>query len=249
MRNSGKMAFTLFLLGADGPLMFATASMADGDEKNAFATNARLLCIACAATVAIMALEVWVKTATRLQKVGPTGTEPSLRCVNFFCADSARGCIIPASLTAKRMQIYSMKANDQIIWRMFFGLLACRPLLALMKIAYLACCELFGDSFLEHPLNTEWQTAIRARTADEIEASKIHGWCFTDATEVVNNILHALAEHEHGIFVAVCQFGRELLTTSSQASETSNHGLLAQALAIADMRLKDWRDLPQAGQR
>jgi len=48
MGNSGKMAPTLFLIGADGPLMFATGSLADEDEKDAFATNARLLCIACA---------------------------------------------------------------------------------------------------------------------------------------------------------------------------------------------------------
>jgi len=60
MRNSGKMAPTLFLIGADGPLMFATGSLADEDEKDAFATNARLLCIACAATACVMALESWM---------------------------------------------------------------------------------------------------------------------------------------------------------------------------------------------
>ena len=64
MGNSGTMAPTLFLIGADGPLMFATGSLADGDEKDAFATNARLLCIACAATACVMALESWMKVAT-----------------------------------------------------------------------------------------------------------------------------------------------------------------------------------------
>jgi len=64
MGNSGKMAPTLFLIGADGPLMFATGSLADGDEKDAFANNARLLCIACAATACVMALESWMKVAT-----------------------------------------------------------------------------------------------------------------------------------------------------------------------------------------
>ncbi len=63
MGNSGKMAPTLFLIGADGPLMFATGSLADEDEKDAFATNARLLCIACAATACVMALESWMKLA------------------------------------------------------------------------------------------------------------------------------------------------------------------------------------------
>jgi len=64
MRNSGKMAPTLFMIGADGPLMFVPASLADGNEKDAFATTARLMCIAHAATVAVMALEAWMKTAT-----------------------------------------------------------------------------------------------------------------------------------------------------------------------------------------
>jgi hypothetical protein len=64
MRNSGKMAPTLFLIGADGPLMFATGSLADEDEKDTFATNARLMCIACAATACVMAIESWMKIAT-----------------------------------------------------------------------------------------------------------------------------------------------------------------------------------------
>lgn len=42
MRNSGKMAPAFFLIGADGPLMFATGSLADEDERDAFASNARL---------------------------------------------------------------------------------------------------------------------------------------------------------------------------------------------------------------
>ncbi len=72
MGNSGKMAPTLFLIGADGPLMFATGSLADGDEKDAFATNARLLCIACAATACVMALESWMKTATPAEELDMT---------------------------------------------------------------------------------------------------------------------------------------------------------------------------------
>ena len=63
MRNSGKMSPTLFLIGADGPLMFVPASLADETEKDAFATTCRLLCIAQAATACVMALESWMKTA------------------------------------------------------------------------------------------------------------------------------------------------------------------------------------------
>jgi hypothetical protein len=72
MRNSGKMTPTLFLIGADGPLMFVPASLADTDEKDAFATTARLVCIAHAATVAVMALEAWMKSATPGEKFDMT---------------------------------------------------------------------------------------------------------------------------------------------------------------------------------
>jgi hypothetical protein len=72
MRNSGKMSPTLFLIGADGPLMFAPASLVDADEKDAFANTARLVCIAHAATVCVMALEAWMKTATPGEKFDMT---------------------------------------------------------------------------------------------------------------------------------------------------------------------------------
>ena len=72
MRNSGKMSPTLFLIGADGPLMFTPASLADADEKDAFATTARLMCIAHAAKVAVMALEAWMKTAKPGEKLDLT---------------------------------------------------------------------------------------------------------------------------------------------------------------------------------
>jgi hypothetical protein len=72
MRNSGKMSPTLFLIGADGPLMFVPASLADANEKDAFATTARLVCIAHAATVSVMALEAWMKSATPGEKMDMT---------------------------------------------------------------------------------------------------------------------------------------------------------------------------------
>jgi hypothetical protein len=72
MRNSGKMSPTLFLIGVDGPLMFVPASLADANEKDAFATTARLVCIAHGATVIVMALEAWMKTATPGEKLDTT---------------------------------------------------------------------------------------------------------------------------------------------------------------------------------
>jgi len=72
MRNSGKMSPTLFLIGADGPLMFVPTSLVDANEKEAFADTARLVCIAHAATVCVMALEAWMKTATPGEKMDMT---------------------------------------------------------------------------------------------------------------------------------------------------------------------------------
>ena len=60
MRTSGKMAPTLFLIGTDGPIMVAATSLDGADEKDAFVTGARLLCIAQAATAVVVALEAWM---------------------------------------------------------------------------------------------------------------------------------------------------------------------------------------------
>ena len=72
MRNSGRMPPTLFLIGMDGPLMFMPESVADASAKDDFATNARLLCIAHAATAVVMALEAWMKTAKPNEKMDMT---------------------------------------------------------------------------------------------------------------------------------------------------------------------------------
>jgi len=66
------VAHTLFLIGADGPLMFVPASLGGTDEKDAFATTAWLVCVAHAATACVMALEAWMKTATPGEKLDTT---------------------------------------------------------------------------------------------------------------------------------------------------------------------------------
>jgi hypothetical protein len=63
MGNSGRMPPTLFLIGPDGPLMFMPENLADEHAKDNFATTARLMCIAHAATACVMALEAWAKFA------------------------------------------------------------------------------------------------------------------------------------------------------------------------------------------
>ena len=63
MRSSGAMRPALFLIGADGPLMIATTSLDGVEEKDAFVTAARLICIAQAATAVVVALEAWMSFA------------------------------------------------------------------------------------------------------------------------------------------------------------------------------------------
>ena len=63
MRSSGQMRPALFLIGADGPLMIAAASLDGVEEKDAFVTTARLICIAQAATAVVVALEAWMSFA------------------------------------------------------------------------------------------------------------------------------------------------------------------------------------------
>jgi hypothetical protein len=62
------MSPTLFLIGAEGPLLFVTASLMDADEKDAFATTARLVCIAHAAARNPASVKSNLKTQSGLRK-------------------------------------------------------------------------------------------------------------------------------------------------------------------------------------
>jgi hypothetical protein len=64
MRNMGRVPPTLFLIGADGPVLFMPENMADDRAKDDFATTARLMCLAHAASACAMTLEAWAKFAT-----------------------------------------------------------------------------------------------------------------------------------------------------------------------------------------
>jgi hypothetical protein len=72
MRNTGRVTPTLFLIGPDGPLMFVPESLADENAKDDFATTARLMCIAHAATATVMTLEAWAKSAKPGEKMDMT---------------------------------------------------------------------------------------------------------------------------------------------------------------------------------
>ena len=64
MRGTGNMPPTLFLITADGKqVMFMPENLADVQAKDNFAQQSQLMAVATGATVAVMALEAWMKTA------------------------------------------------------------------------------------------------------------------------------------------------------------------------------------------
>src|ERR1035437_4224921 len=64
MRGTGNLPPTLFLVGSDGKqIMFMPENLADTQDKDNFANLSKLMAVACGATVAVMALEAWVKRA------------------------------------------------------------------------------------------------------------------------------------------------------------------------------------------
>ena len=105
----------------------------------------------------------------------------------------------------------------------------------LMKIAYLSSCAYIGDSFLDDPLNPEWQKAIRAQTPEEAERIKLHGSCNVEAIQLTKVVLPELKEHEHCIAIinvnqqrpvaVVRLFNSDLLTAIVQISDTQDFAL------------------------
>jgi len=55
---------TLLAVGAGGPICFIPSSLKDERAKDNFASIARLICVAHAATAAVMIIEAWMKTAS-----------------------------------------------------------------------------------------------------------------------------------------------------------------------------------------
>jgi hypothetical protein len=64
MRGTGNLPPTLFLIGSDGKqVMFMPKNLPDAKAKDDFAAMSQLMAIASGATVAVLALEAWMKTA------------------------------------------------------------------------------------------------------------------------------------------------------------------------------------------
>ena len=117
----------------------------------------------------------------------------------------------------------------------------------LLKIAFLAAYEFFGDVFLKDPLIPEWHKAVLSTSATDAIASKIHGIAL-EPNEYLNILLPDIREHEHAVAVFDMQqrgpiiivklFGCDLLSSFCIASETSNFGLnpLEGKIVICDTK-------------
>ena len=95
MRVRGKVPPTLLAAGADGPLCFIPSSLKDERAKDQFATIARLVCAAHAATAAVMIVEAWMKTASpdgTLDLSVPPSESLHRREVVVLTGESRAGC-------------------------------------------------------------------------------------------------------------------------------------------------------------
>jgi hypothetical protein len=73
MRGTGNLPPTLFLVGCDGKqVMFMPENLADTQDKDNFANLSKLMAVATGATLAVMALEAWVKTGKVGEKMDMT---------------------------------------------------------------------------------------------------------------------------------------------------------------------------------
>jgi hypothetical protein len=95
MRARGKVLPTLLAVGAGGPICFIPSSLKDERAKDNFANIARLVCVAHAATVAVLVVEAWMKTASpdgTLDLTVPPSESLHRREVVMLTGESHAGC-------------------------------------------------------------------------------------------------------------------------------------------------------------
>jgi hypothetical protein len=95
MRARGTVAPTLLAVGAGGPICFIPSSLKDERAKDNFANIARLVCVAHAATAAVLMIEAWMKTASpdgTLDLTVPPSESLHRREVVVLTGESHTGC-------------------------------------------------------------------------------------------------------------------------------------------------------------
>jgi hypothetical protein len=104
----------------------------------------------------------------------------------------------------------------------------------ILKIGYLAAFEFLGDSFLDDPMNSEWQKGIRNTTVQSRAGIQLRGQVPFLDRHFFDVLLPPLENHEHAVavfcvrkipVVIVKLFNWDLLTACCSLSESSNFGL------------------------
>jgi len=76
MRDDGALLPSIFAASADGLFLLGSKPVNEELEKKEFATDARLICTAQAATAVVLAVEAWVLDARPAERL-PPGQRPS----------------------------------------------------------------------------------------------------------------------------------------------------------------------------
>ena len=95
MRVRGSVAPALLVVSAGGPICFIPSSLKDERAKDKFANIARLVGVTQAATVAVMMVEAWIKTAWSdgtLDRTVPPSESLHRREVVVLTGESHTGC-------------------------------------------------------------------------------------------------------------------------------------------------------------
>ncbi|MEO5959001.1 MAG: hypothetical protein ABIR80_07780 [Opitutaceae bacterium] len=95
MRARGQVPPTLLADSPAGPLFFVPSSLADERAKNNFANTSRLICVAYAATAAVLIAEAWIKTAApdgTLDLSVPPSQSLHRREIVILTGESHAGC-------------------------------------------------------------------------------------------------------------------------------------------------------------
>ncbi len=92
MRKGGQVPPAMFAESPHGPLHFVPHTLKDERAKNNFANIARLICVAYAATAAVLVLESWIKMAKpgeTLDATTPPSESPDRQEVVVLVGESA----------------------------------------------------------------------------------------------------------------------------------------------------------------
>jgi hypothetical protein len=95
MRAQGRVMPALLAVGPGGPIYFMPSSLRDERAKDGFANVARLLCVAHAATAAVLMMEAWMKLASpdgTLDLTLPPSESLHRKEVVILMGESRTGC-------------------------------------------------------------------------------------------------------------------------------------------------------------